>query len=212
MQEKYRCIVFDMDGVLVDVYSSWSFVHDHFGVNNDDSLKMYLEGEIDDLEFIRRDIELWRGKKEDVSRKDIAEILEDVPVMDGLEDCLMELKDRGFFTMVISGGLKPLAEKIGCDYFDVISANDIEEHEGCLSGEGIVEVPLKDKGRAFDKLLAKTGCKADETVAVGNSFSDAPMLEKAGLGIAFNPSDEKVKEAADVVIEEKDLKRILEYF
>jgi len=57
-----RLVVFDMDGVLADVESSWVYVHRHFGVNNDHSLFAYLRGEIDDLEFIRRDINLWKQK------------------------------------------------------------------------------------------------------------------------------------------------------
>ena len=55
---KYDIVVFDLDGVLVDIQSSWDWVHRHFGVDNDESLAQYLAGQIDDLEFMRRDIAL----------------------------------------------------------------------------------------------------------------------------------------------------------
>ena len=36
-------------------------------------------------------------------------------------------------------------------------------------------------------------------------------VKEAGLGIAFNCKEEKLKKAADIVIEKKDLREILKY-
>ena len=77
-----------------------------------------------------------------------------------------------------------------------------------MTGEGVLEVKLNDKGAVFDKLLNDLGICTERCIAIGNSFIDAPMVKKAGLGIAFNPADAKIKKVADVVIEEKDLNRI----
>jgi len=211
MEEDFELAVFDMDGVLVDVESSWVWVHDYFDVNNDHSLELYLNGEIDDLEFIRRDIELWKNKDKDLTKDNIKSILSDVPVMDGYKKCLEHLKEKQYKTAIISGGLKPLAEQIGSEYFDIIKANDLQERKGKLSGEGVLEVQLKDKGSAFKELLHDLNIKPEKCVAVGNSFIDSPMLEKAGLGIAFDPADSKVKKAADIIVEEKNLCKILDH-
>jgi len=204
----YELVVFDMDGVLVDVHSSWAFVHDHFDVSNDHSLEAYLNGEIDDLEFIRRDIALWKQKKEGISKSDLKKILKNVPIMPGYEDCLECFKEDGFKTAIISGGLKPLALMIGKDYFDHIKANDVDTDGKKLNGEGILEVPLNDKGKVFDELIRQLDISPEKTVSVGNSFIDAPMLERSGLGISFDPADEKVRYAADMVITEKDLTKV----
>lgn len=211
MDKEFELAVFDMDGVLVDVESSWVWVHNHFNVNNDHSLRKYLQGKIDDLEFIRRDIELWRNKDDELDKNDIRSILSDVPLMDGYNRCLEKLKQKRYKTAIISGGLKPLANEIGSEYFDIIKANDVEENDGKLSGEGVLEVKLNDKGSVFDELLQELDIDNDKCIAVGNSFIDAPMLKKAGLGIAFDPADAKVRRAADVVIEEKNLCRILDH-
>ena len=69
-----KLIVFDLDGVLVDVMSSWAFVHEHYGVNNDTSLEAYLSGEIDDHEFMRLDIALWLDIKKKLHISEIREI------------------------------------------------------------------------------------------------------------------------------------------
>ncbi|MEF8873171.1 MAG: HAD-IB family phosphatase [Candidatus Thermoplasmatota archaeon] len=209
MTQELDMIVFDMDGVLVDAHSSWKWVHERFGVDNEASLKAYMNNEIDDLEFIRRDIELWKSIEPNISKKDIVDMLSDAPLMDGFDECIPYLGEN-YITAVISGGLKPLAEMIGEGHFDKILANDIEERSGELTGEGIVEVGLKKKGEAFERLIAETGIKRERCAAVGNSYIDVPMIEKAGLGIAFNPGDQKIREAADMIVEEKDLSLLLE--
>ncbi len=203
-------IVFDMDGVLVDVRSSWAWVHDRFGVNNEASLEAYNNGEIDDLEFIERDIKLWKDIDKHVDKNDIIKILQEAPVMYGFEEVIPFLSQK-YMTAIISGGLKPLAKYIGESYFDKIMANDIEENNGRLTGKGILEVELNNKGKAFDKLLTDMEVKEEKTVAIGNSHVDVPMLKKAGIGIAFNPADKKVKDHANIVIEEKDLTLLFEW-
>ncbi|MEF8835626.1 MAG: HAD family phosphatase [Candidatus Thermoplasmatota archaeon] len=210
MTSNIKLIVFDMDGVLVDVSSSWAWVHDHFGVNNDESLEAYMNGNIDDLEFIRRDIELWKSVERSICKEDIIDILHEVPQMDGYEECIPVLS-RKYKTAIISGGLRPLAEFLDGSYFDRIMANDVEEIDGKLTGEGILDVELKNKGKAFDKLLSEMEVEEKETAAIGNSHIDTPMLKKAEMGIAFDPADKKVKESADIIIEEKDLSLLLEW-
>lgn len=208
MTENYELIVFDMDGVLVDVTSSWAWVHDYFEVDNQDSLELYEKGKIDDREFVRRDIQLWKNSKGNLSKKDIIKILEKAPLMEGFDDCIPKLSETHQLA-IISGGLKPLARMIGDKYFDIIMANDIFENNGTLAEEGKIEVKLNGKDEAFELLLNILNVEDDKSVAVGNSHIDAPMLKKAEKGIAFNPNDDKVQEAADTVIEKKDLSLLL---
>jgi len=46
-----RFVAFDMDGTLVDVVSSWAAVHEHFGESNDESVRLFMTDQIDDVEF-----------------------------------------------------------------------------------------------------------------------------------------------------------------
>ena len=52
--DRIRLVVFDMDGVLVDAYSSWVLVHQHYGTQNEDSLRAFLQGEIDPVQDPRQ--------------------------------------------------------------------------------------------------------------------------------------------------------------
>ena len=50
-----------------------------------------------------------------------------------------------------------------------------------------------------------------DCVFVGDYLNDVKVLQEAGLGIAFNCEHDQVKQAADVVIEKKDLREVLKY-
>ena len=53
------------------------------------------------------------------------------------------------------------------------------------------------------------GAQRHQDVAVGDGANDISMIESAGIGIAFNAKD-SVKEKADVVVDEKDLTKVLD--
>jgi phosphoserine phosphatase len=210
---KYKLVVFDFDGVIADTISSWVWVHDHFGVNNDASLELYLSDHIDDLEFMRRDIALWQNKKPNISIKDIEKILIDVPLMEGTQETINKLHENEIQTAIISGGLDIMVHRVAADLgIDYVLANGLDSNEdGTLTGEGILRVELKNKAGPMQKLLEHFNVKPSETAAVGNGHIDVPMFRYAGLKIAFNPDDEIVKNNADIIIEEKDLREILKY-
>ncbi len=202
-----------MDGVLADTISSWVFVHQRFGVNNDDSLYAYLRGEIDDLEFIRRDIGLWKSKEPGVTSDRIRAILGEVRLMPGAAETMRSLREDGVRTAIISAGIDLLSERIAEELgMDHQIANGLEtDGSGRLSGRGILRVRLTDKGDAVVETARMFGVRPADVVAVGNSKYDVSMFEIAGRGIAFVPADDSVRERADAVVEEKDLRKILNH-
>jgi phosphoserine phosphatase len=207
-----RLVVFDMDGVLANIESSWVHVHDFFGVSNDHSLYAYLRGEIDDLEFIRRDIQLWRRSDPEITAAEIEEILANVPLMPGAAETIRALRTKGHRTAIVSAGIDILAERIADELkIDSQLANGLViDSKGRLSGEGILRVKLMDKGDAVTEMGLKAGFRKEDIISIGNSQYDTSMFERSGLGIAFNPSDDKVREKADVVVEGQDLSKVLE--
>jgi len=207
-----RLVVFDMDGVLADTESSWVYVHKHFGVSNDHSLYAYLRGEIDDLEFIRRDIQLWRQKDPEITAMKIDKILGDVPLMPGAKKAISNLRERGYITAIVSAGIDLLAERIARELeIDSQLANGfVLDKDGRLSGEGVLRVCLMDKGDAVEETGNSIGVPKKDIVSVGNSQYDVSMFERSGFGIAFHPSDSKVREKADAVVEGNDLSDIVE--
>ena len=206
-----QLVIFDMDGVITDTISSWKYLHDYFGTSNDHSVDAYLKGKIDDGEFIKRDVALWLDHTRPVSYQQLTEILAEVPLMKGAKQCIDALSEHGIHTAIVSAGLDILAhrvaDEIGIDY---VYANGIKvDAHGRLTGEGILGVALMYKDKVVHSLSQKLNIPVRNMVAVGNSCFDIPMFETCGFGIAFNPEDDCVRDAADVVVEDKDLCKIL---
>lgn len=202
---------FDMDGVLLDVRSSWVLVHEAFGTANDDNLQRFLDGEIDDLAFIRLDVEKWQRSRGRVHVDDVRAVVQAAPVMRGAYETIHALHARGVKTAIVSGGIDlfahDVAEKLG---IDTVYANGlVVDREGYLTGEGIVRTPLVDKGVAVRAVAEKLGVPQAAIASVGNSFPDVGMFAASGLGIAFRPEDDLIREAAHAVVEGHDLRAVL---
>ena len=208
-----RLAVFDMDGVLVDAESSWVLVHEHFGTTNDDSLRAFMRGEIDDLEFIRRDIALWRDAHGagPVAWKEVQGVLDRAPLVPGAVETLQELGRSGVRTAIVSGGLLHLARRLAAEGgVDHVHANDVEvDARGFLTGEGRAPVPLKDKSSIVRALQRETGAPPGATAVVGNSLIDVPMFALAAVSIAFNPVDTDTARAAKHIVLGRDLRAVL---
>ena len=202
-----KMVVFDLDGVLVDIDSSWGRIHKAYGVDNDVNFQKHLKAEIDFKEFMRSDIRLWNKPHVDAIKK----ILDTAPLMRGAIDTIKALKKKGYKTAIISSGISILAERVkdelGIDYS---YANKLlVGHDGRLTGEGEEGVALLKKDVVLKKLVEIEQIDSKQCVAIGDSRFDLSLFMNAGLTIAFNPKDPLVRKAADLVIEEPDLRKIL---
>ena len=210
---KYDLVCFDMDGVLTKVRSSWAWVHECFGVDSEPSYRAFCNGEIDENEFMRRDIALWKGVKPDVNIRDIAVLFSDMPLIDGIQETVACLNECGIKSHIVSGGIdlaaKMLADEFGFSGYvaDHICTNE----DGTLTGEGVKVVDLADKGLTVRPLIERYGTTKERTASIGNSFTDIRMFESTGMSIAFNPSDPYTEEAATHVVRSDNISDVLDY-
>lgn len=200
-----------MDGVLVDYRSCWTWVHDHFGVSNEASYNDFLAGRIDDMEFMRRDIALWKEKSPELEEEDLRCILDPLPMTEGIGETVAALKAAGMRTVIVSGGLDIVAQRIADRYgIDEFWANGVETDEaGRLTGEGVLRVELRNKASALRHILLENNIEKERAACVGDSRIDIPMFEACGMSIAYNPSDEEVARRATQVVRSRDLRAIL---
>ena len=206
-----KLVAFDMDGTLVDVSSSWAFVHEHLGLSNADGLRRFMEGSIDDLEFIRSDVHLWKTVRPGISVEDLEEILAQVPLMPGAHDLMRGLRERGILTAIVSGGIDLLARRIGKELrMDYVLANGIRtDAAGRLIEEGILRVPIKKKDEVLARIQEQLGIRPEETASVGNSEIDVALFRRSRVGIAFKTEDRAVRASATNVLADHDLTHVL---
>lgn len=204
-------VLLDMDGTLTPGRSSWELVHHHYGVDNEANWRAYQEGRITDEEFMRSDIELWHRDSSRVHLQEIHDVLADVHLTTGLPAFLQALRDRGLATAIVSGGLDVLAHRIAREHgVDLVLANTIAtDADGFLTGESECRVRIDDKATPTTRLLDALGIPPERAASVGNSRWDAGMFERTGFGVAFQAMDDHVREAADVVVDVRDLRAVL---
>lgn len=177
-----RFVVFDLDGVLVDIDSSWQFVHRRFNADNEENFARYLRGEIDFKEFMRSDIRLW-GRS---SLSTIRSILDAAPLMPGAAETVKTIKERGLEPLIVSSGISALADRVAEELgIRLAYANRLmsDEH-GLLSGEGEEVVPLDGKDRVLREATKKLGARPKDCITVGDSRHDIPFFRGSGLSSA----------------------------
>lgn len=204
-------VLLDMDGTLVHG-STWEVLHEHYGVSNEMNWLRYQRGELDDHEFIASDVALWRIDERPIHVDEIDRILhEHTRIMEGAKELVDALRERRIATCIVSGGLDLLARRVCLELgIDMYVANGLRLKEtGHVSGEGLVFIEIKDKGRTTREILKRLGVPRDRTSAVGNSAYDVPMFREAGFGIAFNPSDHWVRRHARHVVEGQDMRKVI---
>jgi len=135
---------------------------------------------------------------------------ERVRIMPGAKALVRTLSARGAGTILVSGGFipfaQPVAEEIG---FDRAVANILHIENGKLAGT--VGQPIVDAERKRSELLGAStalGLTPAQTMAVGDGANDIPMIQAAGLGIAYHAKP-KTRAAAAASVERGDLSVIL---
>jgi len=180
-----RLVCFDMDSTLIQTEVIDELAKKH-GVG--DKVKAITEaamrGEIDFNESFIQRVALLKGLDENVM-EDIAHKL---PLTEGAEKLFKTLRKYGFKTAILSGGFtyfgRYLQHKLGVDY---VFANDLEIKNGKLTGKHKGEIVNGQlKAEMLKKIAFKEDIHLEQVVAVGDGANDLPMLNLAGLGIAFH--------------------------
>jgi phosphoserine phosphatase len=192
-------IAFDVDGVLLKPKSSWNTIHTHFGVKNEESLRAFLNGEIGYQEFIDRDVNLWLGKKRNITRNDFREIAKSIepnPNFQYLREFLEKFDGK---KIAISGGIDVIVRKVG-EYFalDEIYSNALVFKNDVLVG-GTAVVNPHEKGLFLEKYRG-------HKVSIGDSEWDKDMFKNSDYSILFN--SEKDFDFVDCIIHGNDLREL----
>jgi phosphoserine phosphatase len=179
-----RLVVFDMDSTLIqceviDELARLAGVYDQVALITERA----MQGELDFKASFTKRLSLLAG----LPMERVYEFTNRLPLMDGAERLISNLRKLGFKTAICSGGFtlmgRRLQERLGIDF---VFANELEEENGVLTGKVSGEiVDGQRKASLMVKLAEDLGLDLRQVIAVGDGANDLPMIEKAGLGIAF---------------------------
>ncbi len=202
-----KLAVFDFDSTLMDG-ETIDFLAEPLGLKEKVAVitERAMRGELDFFESLTTRVQLLEGLKVEV----VDEICRNLPFMSGAKESIAELKKRGYRVVVFSGGFRNATsyakEILG---FDADFSNTLHSREGRLTGLVGGDMMFDfSKGDMLQRLQSLLNVKEEDTVVVGDGANDRSMFAYAKTRIAFC-AKEILKKEANVIVDEKDLTKIL---
>ncbi len=204
-----KLLVADMDSTMIgqeciDELADYAGVKDRVAAITARAMR----GEVAFAPALRERVKLLQGLPAATIDKVIVERIRPNP---GAAVLVQTMRAHGAYTCVVTGGftafMMPLAKAIG---FDEYHANRLlTDGDGRLTGK--VAEPVLGREAKRDTLLAlrqRLRLRPQDTLAVGDGANDIPMVEAAGLGVAFHGKP-ALREAAGACIDHSDLTALL---
>ena len=208
MKEVTGLLVMDVDGTLVR-QEGIDLLAQEAGVGEKvaEITAQAMKGELDFSASLEARVALLKGLETSIFPK----ILEQMEVTPGAETLITELHQRGYKVGLVSGGfhevIDPIARSLG---IDLVLANRLEASDGRLTGKVLGEIITPERKKESLLTWAKENhVPQSQTIAMGDGANDLPMIETAGIGIAFMAKP-IVAERAPYRIEKRDLSLVLE--
>jgi phosphoserine phosphatase len=190
-----RLFAFDMDstliqGEVIDELAKMAGVADQVVRITESAMR----GEIEFQESFRRRVALLKGLPE----ARVRELIGRIPLAEGAERLISTLKTLGYKTAILSGGFtffaRCLQQRFGIDY---VHANELEFANGVVTGQVTGQiVDGARKAALLEEIARQEHISLEQVVAVGDGANDLPMLNLAGMGIAFRAKP-LVRQSAD---------------
>ena len=203
-----RLLVADMDSTMITI-ECIDELADYAGIKPQiaEVTERAMRGELDFEAALDARVALLKGLGADAIDRCHAER---VRLTGGARTLVQTMKANGARTVLVSGGFTLFADRVAeAIGFDRALSNRLDIAEGRLAGT--VARPIvgaATKAQVLEEERAGLGLDSDATLAIGDGANDIPMIQAAGLGVAFHAKP-KTAAAAAARIDHGDLTALL---
>jgi len=170
-----------------------------------------MRGEVDFATSLRARVRELAG----VPVASFERVLSRIEPTPGVRELIDAVHDRGGRVGVVSGGfheiLDTVAPSLGVDVWRANRLAVESSRDGAPVLSGVVDgdvVDAEGKAAALVEWAEAAKVPLHRTVAIGDGANDLRMMERAGIGIAFNAKP-AVRAQADIVVARVDLSEVI---
>ena len=187
-------IVSDLDGTLTTQESSWQFVLENLNLwdnKGKKNLELFLTNQIVYDDFIKLDVGLMKGTTLD----NYNSIFNIIPFRDGLLELFEYFKQLNSTNIIVSSGLKTLAERISRIIpVHHLYANEIHNDGKYLTGSYTKNIGWHDKEKIMKEL--RKCYQNSYIIAFGDTKADLALFHYADLRFScFSNSTDLIAES-----------------
>lgn len=213
---RFKLVAFDMDSTLINIECIDEIAAEAGRKAEVAAItEAAMRGEISDYtDSLRRRLALLRGVPVSALEAVYSQRLQLNP---GVETFVQACQAAGLKTLLISGGFSFFSERVRQRLrLDFARANVLQVVDGRLTGDLVPRpwgevVDGAEKKRVLLEVVELMGIDPAQTIAVGDGANDLPMMEAAGLSIAYRPKP-AVAARAMITIERGGMDRALAAF
>lgn len=203
-----KLLVMDVDSTLIDE-EVIDLIGEKAGVGKEIAAitEQAMQGKLDFQQSLTARVKLLSNLTSDI----FDEVYQEIHLTNGARELIDEAHNRGWKVGVVSGGFHEIVDKIAADVkLDFVLANHFELSNGKLTGKTSGQiVDSSVKLDTIKKWAAELNLDLTDVIAIGDGANDIPMLQAAGIGIAFCAKP-IVREQVKHHINERDLRKVLE--
>jgi len=201
-------LIADMDSTMITI-ECIDELADYAGIKPQiaEITERAMRGELDFEGALDARVALLKGLDADVIDRCYAER---VRIMPGAKELVRTMKANGGRCVLVSGGFTVFADRVAAEIgFDLAISNTLDIANGALLGT--VARPIVGAATKRETLVAEAkamGIDHQQVLAVGDGANDIPMIELAGMGVAYHAKP-KTAAAAGARIDHNDLTALL---
>lgn len=180
-------VVFDIDGTLTPIKSSWNFIHTVLStkLRSEHYKSLFFNKELSYDEWVYLDLSLWKGLSYETFKK----ILYAIPWRRGIErltKLVNNYRDVAKF-IAITGGFSVLCERVMKELgFEWCIGTEIElDENNKLTGCARRYVGFRGKASTLQEYIEESHEKYLAIVSVGDDVNDVELFQQSDVSIAF---------------------------